>query len=191
MSKKETVSSNEGKIQKNSQEETVAEIMPEVKNTSKMKGMIQSLEMMAMQRSSRDNLDISKFTDAQRDKLLDIMSKNEDNAFKFHNKRLEVTEKLNTKIIESTTVSQRTIRYIGILALLLVFALMVIILVYKDQYFSVFLSFIAGLGLLFLSPEFCPFKNFPYHCNAQTISSGWRQTALNPLADFLCLSLNT
>ena len=70
------------------------------------------------------------------------MSKNEDNAFKFHNKRLEVTEKLNTKIIESTTVSQRTIRYIGILALLLVFALMVIILVYKDQYFS----FIAGLG---------------------------------------------
>jgi len=29
------------------------------------------------------------------------MSKNEDNAFKFHNKRLEVTEKLNTKIIES------------------------------------------------------------------------------------------
>ena len=31
MSKKETVSSNEGKIQKNSQEETVAEIMPEVK----------------------------------------------------------------------------------------------------------------------------------------------------------------
>ena len=101
MSKKETVSSNEGKIQKNSQEETVAEIMPEVKNTSKMKGMIQSLEMMAMQRSSRDNLDISKFTDAQRDKLLDIMSKNEDNAFKFHNKRLEVTEKLNTKIIES------------------------------------------------------------------------------------------
>lgn len=146
MSKKETVSSNEGKIQKNSQEETVAEIMPEVKNTSKMKGMIQSLEMMAMQRSSRDNLDISKFTDAQRDKLLDIMSKNEDNAFKFHNKRLEVTEKLNTKIIESTTVSHRTIRYIGILALLLVFALMVIILVYKDQYFSVFLSFIAGLG---------------------------------------------
>ena len=111
-----------------------------------MKGMIQSLEMMAMQRSSRDNLDISKFTDSQRDKLLDIMSKNEDNAFKFHNKRLEVTEKLNTKIRESTTVSQRTIRYIGILALLLISALMVIILVYKDQYFPAFLSFIAGLG---------------------------------------------
>ena len=146
MNKKETVLSNEEKIEKIPHEDAVAEIMPEVKNVSKMKGMIQSLEMMAMQRSSHDNLDISKFSDAQRDKLLDIMSKNEDNAFKYHNRRLDVTEKLNTKLIESSTVSQRTIRYIGILALSLIFIVMILILIFKDQYFSAYLSFIAGLG---------------------------------------------
>lgn len=145
MGKKETVSSDEGKIPKNPQVETVAEIMPEVKETSKMKGMIQSLEMMAMQRSSRDNLDISKFTDNQRDKLLDIISKNEDNAFKYHNRRLDVTEKLNTKLIESTTVSQKNVRYIGILVIVLIFLIMFIILIYRDQYFQIYLSFVVGL----------------------------------------------
>ncbi len=126
--------------------EVEAEEIPENKENRKMKGIIHSLEVMAMQRSSRNNLDISKFTDAQRDKLLDIMQQNEKNAFAYHTKRLEVSENINEKLIASSTVNQRTGRMIGVLFLCAMFIMMIVILIFKDEYFTEFLSFVAGLG---------------------------------------------
>lgn len=113
--------------------------------TEKMKSVMESLELMAMQRSSRDNLDISTFTDSQRDKLLEIMSKNEDHAFAYNKQRLETSQKINSEIIASSIFTQKTIRIISILAICVIVILLLIILFAKDQYFIPFLTFITGL----------------------------------------------
>lgn len=115
------------------------------KEKRRVKGMLESLEMMAMQRVSKDNMDISHFNSNQIDKLLDIMSKNEDNAFEFHKKRLETTEKVQCRAIDSTTVIQRNTRYIVLSIIVAIFIMMLVILLFKEQYFITFLSFITGI----------------------------------------------
>ena len=70
----------------------------------KMHGIMQQMEMMAMQRSNRNNLDISTFDKDQKDKLLNLMEKNEDNAFAYSTKRLEIQAKLNSKALEASSV---------------------------------------------------------------------------------------
>ncbi len=115
------------------------------KEKRRVNGMLESLEMMAMQRISKDNIDISHFNSNQIDKLLDIMSKNEDNAFEFHKKRLETTEKVQCRAIDSTTVIQRNTRYIVLSIIVAISIMMLVILLLKEQYFITFLSFITGI----------------------------------------------
>lgn len=49
----------------------------------KVEAVLQELEIMAMQKGSRNSIDISKLDKQQVDKLLDTLSENEKNAFAF------------------------------------------------------------------------------------------------------------
>lgn len=112
----------------------------------KMHGIMQQMEMMAMQRSNRNNLDISTFDKDQKDKLLNLMEKNEDNAFAYSTKRLEIQAKLNSKALDASIVDQKTLRYVLIGGGMALFVIMLLILFFKDQFFIPYLTFITGLG---------------------------------------------
>lgn len=111
---------------------------------SKVQGIFQSLEMMVHQRG-KSGFDISSFSTEQKDKLLDMLASNEANAFSYHTKKLEVTKELTLAHINSTTVTQRTNRYIGISTIAVLSIITVVILLFKDTYFIHWLTFITGL----------------------------------------------
>ena len=66
---------------------------------------LEQLEMMIMKQSSGGNgLDISKLSEKQRDKVIDLMHKNEDNAFSYAKEKLRVTENLNVRALDASIV---------------------------------------------------------------------------------------
>lgn len=111
---------------------------------SKVQGIFQSLEMMVHQRG-KSGFDVSSFSPEQKDKLLDMLASNEANAFSYHTKKLDVTKELTLAHINSTTVTQRTNRYIGISVVAVLSIITVVILLFKDTYFVHWLTFITGL----------------------------------------------
>ena len=135
---------------KTKEEEQIVDT-PEISETQegthkKMQGIMQQMEMMALQRSNRNNLDISTFDKDQKDKLLNLMEKNEDNAFAYSTKRLDVQAKLNLKALDASIIDQKTLHYVLIGGGIALFTIMLLILFFKDQYFIPYLTFITGLG---------------------------------------------
>ena len=111
-------------------------ITPTVLNSGekKAKAMLQQIEMTMMQQRNKSSLDISALDKEQKDKLLDIMEKNENNAFEYSKKQLEVHERINVKMLEASIVDQKTLRYVlwgGGASLVIV---MVLILFFKENY---------------------------------------------------------
>jgi hypothetical protein len=121
------------------------EILPPIQPKNKVQSIFESLEVMALQRG-KGGVDIGSFNSEQKDKLLDIMGKNEENAFAYHTKKLEVSKEVALAHITSTTVVQRTKRYIGIGILTLTSVITVLILLLKSEFFIHWLTFITGLA---------------------------------------------
>lgn len=112
----------------------------------KTKYMMREMTMMAMQRLNKPSFDISGFDKDQKDRLLDIMDRNENNAFEYSKKKLEVQERLSSKALDASIIDQKTLRYVlwgGGVSIIL---LMILILFFKDEYFIDYLVFVAGLG---------------------------------------------
>lgn len=122
------------------------EILPPNQPKNKVQSIFESLEVMALQRGKSGGLDISTFSPEQKDKLLDILGKNEENAFAYHTKKLDVTKEVTLAHITSTTVSQRTTRYISIGSIGVVAIITIVILLMKEEYFIHWLTFITGLA---------------------------------------------
>lgn len=115
----------------------------------KVEGILDELQMLAIHNKGRSKggLDLSNFLPEQNDKLLEILSKNEDNAFQFHTKRLEYGKEIELKRIEAATVNQRTIRVILIAGLLIVLPVIsLLILFFKENFFLPWLTFLTGLA---------------------------------------------
>ncbi len=103
---------------------------------TKVKSILQELEVLALSKSrGSSGLDLSKLNEEQTSKLLDILGKNEDNAFEFHSKRLEASKEIELKRIDSSTVNQKTIRIIVVGALIVLPIITLLIMFYNDQYF--------------------------------------------------------
>ncbi len=112
----------------------------------KMQEVMQELEIMAMQKGSRNSLDISKFDKGQIDKLLESVSENEKNAFAFHTKRIEAIKEIEIKRINASIINQKTIKTILIGGLLIIIpSLTVLILFFKETYFIPWLTFLTGI----------------------------------------------
>lgn len=102
--------------------------------------------MFAKQKSSKGGMDIGSMTPENQSRLLDIMEKNEENAFQFHLKKMESNEKIRIKEIDSSTVTQRTYRYIVVMIIIVAAIITLLILFQTPAYFTTWLGFITGLA---------------------------------------------
>ena len=88
--------------------ESETEIMPpspEVEANS----ILESLELIAVEKSKNPGLDISSLSEKQIDKLLEMLLKNEDNSFKFHTKRIGDSKELELAKISSREINRKTL----------------------------------------------------------------------------------
>ena len=76
---------------------------------NKMQGIFQELEVMALQKG-RSGLDLSKLSEGQIDKIIDVLRRNEDNAFTYHSKRLDAIKDIELAKINAATTNQKTLR---------------------------------------------------------------------------------
>lgn len=113
---------------------------------SKVSHILQDLEILALQQKGSKGFDLTQLNSEQFDKFIGLLEKNEDNALKFHTKRLDTIEKIQTKRIDATTTNQKTIRIALIISLIVVPTLTVLILFYKDTFFIPWLTFLTGLA---------------------------------------------
>ncbi len=110
-----------------------------------VKEIMESLQMMAFQEGKSGSFDFDKLSRDQVDKILDTVDKNEDNAFKYNMRRLEVFENLSGKSISASTITQITIRWWGTIGLILFVAITFYILIYKDDFLMTWFAFIIGI----------------------------------------------
>lgn len=111
---------------------------------SKIEAILQSFELFALEKG-RSSIDLNSLSEPQRDKLIDTIAQNEENAFKYHIKRLEVVESIESKRIHASTVDKRTFRYVSISILSLIAIITILILFFKDEYLQIWLAFIIGI----------------------------------------------
>lgn len=125
--------------------EVDADALPNTPNR-KAKAVLEQLEMMVMNQSNPGSgIELSKLGVEQQNKIIDLMHKNEDNAFIYANKSLEVNSELRKSEINASIVGQKTARYVFFSLIAAIFILLILILFFKDEYFGTFLSFIMGL----------------------------------------------
>ncbi|WP_294296004.1 hypothetical protein [uncultured Chryseobacterium sp.] len=105
--------------------------------------LISELSIMAMQRRG-DGLDLAKFSKDQVDKLLDTAAKNEDNAYQYHTKKLDVYKELESKKISASIAGEKTKRFMYIGVLVIGALLTAIIIIWKNQFFLPWLTFVTG-----------------------------------------------
>jgi len=113
---------------------------------SKVQGVLEELELFALQKGQQNSIDVNKFNDSQKDKLLDILEKNEDNAFKYHEKRLDALKEIEIKRIEASIVNQKTLKLLIIGIIIAIPAITLLILFYKESFFIPWLTFLTGLA---------------------------------------------
>jgi len=139
---------------------------------SKMKGVLEELEMFALQRGSQSSFDISTFNEAQKDKLLDILSINEKNAFDYHTKRIDAIKEIEVKKIDASIVNQKSLRILIVAIVITIPIITLLILFFKETFFIPWLTFLTGLiggvGISKIIPVFYkqPSKENPINDNS-------------------------
>lgn len=122
----------------------------------KVQEIFQELEIMAMQKG-RPSLDVSKFNEAQIDKVIDVLKQNEDNAFKYHSKRIDAAMTIKLAEITAGTTNQRTLRIVLLVMAVIVLLMSVLILLLKQEFFAQWLTFVSALlGGVGLTKLFSP-----------------------------------
>jgi hypothetical protein len=137
-----------------------AEIVSPQLPKNKVQSIFQELEIMSMQKGSRNSLDLSKLDKAQIDKVLDTMAENEKNAFAFHTKRLDAIKEIELRKIDASVINQKTLKIVLIGGVLIIIPTITLsILFYKENFFIPWLTFLTGiLGGLGLSKVTSFFK---------------------------------
>lgn len=110
----------------------------------KINHILQELEVMSLHKGSSGNIDLTVFDKEQKDKLLDLMGKNEDNAIKYHTERISAVKEIELARIAGSNTNNKTLRYLLIAGLILVVTLTILILFFKDEYFIPWLTFLTG-----------------------------------------------
>lgn len=111
----------------------------------KMKSLLQELEIMSLQKRREGALSLGEFNSGQKDRILDLMARNEDNSLKFHTDRTDAIKEIELAKIKSANTNNTTIRIV-LLGILAVFSILtIVILLFKDQYFSTWIAFVTGM----------------------------------------------
>ncbi|HAT62442.1 MAG TPA: hypothetical protein DCS83_07880 [Prevotella sp.] len=117
--------------------------------------MLEQFQVMALKQfKGGGDFDLSVFSAEQKDKLLDIMSKNEDHAYEYSKLKIKSSESIVSKKIDASIVDQKTRRWVILFIIGVLFIIGLAILIFKDKFFISYLTFVAGLmggtGLRFL-----------------------------------------
>lgn len=110
----------------------------------KIEQVFEKMEMMALHKNA--GIDISVLSDAQRDKLINVMEQNENHAFEYHTKKLDNDKEIKLARIQAGTISLRTNRNALLSIIAGCIAVTLCILFFKDEYLTVWLSFITGIA---------------------------------------------
>lgn len=118
---------------------------PEIVNpVSRIERIVEDqMELMAFKRANK--IDPSKFSTEQTDRLLDIVDKNEDNAIKYFLDKNETKRVIKVEEIRARTIGYRSRRDMVYASILSFVIITVIILIFKEQYFAMWIAFITGL----------------------------------------------
>lgn len=139
MSNIETPDSDENKSEK-------PDIVQSPRTKSKVETMFQELEIMALQKGSRNSLDLTKLNEEQINKVLDTMAENEKNAFNYHIKKLEANKDIELRKIDASIIDQKTRKFLLIGGIVFVLpAITLLILFFKETYFIPWLTFVTGI----------------------------------------------
>lgn len=136
----------ENPVEKTTKSGPDIEMVIEQGNQGKMASILNQFEMMALKTPSNAGLDISLFDKEEKGKLLEMMQESERHAFEFSKEKLASNERIATKVIDANVVNQKTIRYFLWVGGVSIFILAILILFFKDEYFTMYMAFVAGLG---------------------------------------------
>lgn len=114
--------------------------------SGRMKEILESVEFLSLSKGSSGNVDLSTFSEEQRNRILDLVAKNEDNAYNYHMKRLQVIENITIKNLDSGDVNKKTLRFLVIGGLIIYAIITAVILILKDQFLTTWI--ITGSALL-------------------------------------------
>lgn len=111
----------------------------------KVREILSELEFLSLQKGTKTGLDISQLDGEQFKAAIDLLKQNEQNAFEYHSKRLEVIREIESKRIDSSVILQKTLQIIIIVSVVMLPIFTLIILMYKEDYFIPWLTFLTGL----------------------------------------------
>lgn len=107
----------------------------------------ETLELLSMQALRKGGIGVSglpNFTEKQVDRSLDLIKQNEENAFKYHTKKLDALKEIELARINAGTIEQKNSKWL-ILGLLLVLpAITIVIIFFKEDFFVPWLTFLTG-----------------------------------------------
>jgi len=113
--------------------------------SSGFESVLEQLEVMALQKGSRNSLDLSRLDKGQIDSLLDTVKENEKNAFAYHSKRLDAIKEIEIKRIDASVINQKTKKVVLVGGILIIVpAITLIILLVKDSFFIPWITFMTG-----------------------------------------------
>ncbi len=98
-----------------------------------------------MFKQSNAGLNLSSFSENQKDALIDIISKSEDNGFEYHKQKLKADKEVKLAQISGAQVNHKTLRFAVLGALLVVLTVSLCILIFREKYFITWMAFLTGL----------------------------------------------
>jgi len=107
--------------------------------------VLEQLQILSMKKGRDTGFDMSKFNEGQIDKLLGILEKNEDNAYKYHTKKIDADITISSKKIDASIVDQKTFRYSLLVTLAIIAGLTAVLILYKPEFFIPWLTFLTGI----------------------------------------------
>ena len=116
------------------------------KKLSKISSVLDEYMLGQQMRNSAGIVDFSSLSEQQADKMVDMIIKNEEHNYEYMIKHLEAQSRFEERRIEASIVNQKTVRYLLLGCGFLLFAVMVLILFFKETYFIPYLTFVTGLA---------------------------------------------
>ena len=111
---------------------------------SKVREILSELEVLSLQRGIKSSFDISKLDSEQFNRAMDLLKQNEQNAYDYHSKRLDVIKELESKRIDSSVIIQKTVRFVIITSVIILPIFTLLVLFYKENFFIPWLTFLTG-----------------------------------------------
>lgn len=111
----------------------------------KVVSILEQIELLNLHKSKDAHMDWTMLSKEQGDEMIKLMSKNEDNAFAYANKRLDTIKEIEVKRLDTSIINQKTFKIAVIMALIFVTGLTVLFLFFKPEFLIPWFTFIAGL----------------------------------------------